>query len=220
VAYQFLSGTSCHPAAADAPAVRPPRQSGICKWKGNVMVKGKISPIEELCEESQALFEVMYEEPDMACVLIATSYLEQTLASLLERFFIRSDTAKKLLDSRGGALGNFQSRSDVSYCLGLIPKSLYRNLCVVGEIRNKFAHSYLSLNLDDPEIVPMIESLTFPIFKEVVTAEGREYNQDFLTSRVTAPREKFKLIVVMMVNRLLLTGLSVKRRCRQSKGWA
>jgi DNA-binding MltR family transcriptional regulator len=124
----------------------------------SVTMKARIPPIEDLSKESQALFNVMYEEPDMACVLIGTSYLEQTLASLLERFFIKSDIAKKLLDSRGGTLGSFQSRADIGYCLGLIPKSLYQNLCVVGEIRNKFAHSYLSLSLDDPAIVEMTES--------------------------------------------------------------
>jgi len=180
----------------------------------------RIPCIEDLSQESEALFKVMNEEPDMACVLIGTSYLEQTLASLLERFFIDSDTARKLLDSRGGALGSFQSRADTSYCLGLIPKSLYQNLCVVGEIRNKFAHSYLSLSLDDSEIVGMIESLTSPVFKEVVTAEGRTYNQDFFSSQVTDPREKFRLIVVLMVNRLLLTGLSARHMQRQLEGWA
>jgi DNA-binding MltR family transcriptional regulator len=183
-------------------------------------MKAKIPRIEELSEESQVLLEIMYGEPDMACVLIGTSYLEQTLASLLERFFIKGNTAKKLLDSRGGTLGSFQSRADVGYCLGLIPKSLYQNLSVVGEIRNRFAHSYLSLSLDDPEIARMIETLTFPIFKEVVTAEGRAHNQDYLSARVTDSRERFRLVVVMMVSRLLLTGLSVEHRPRQSQGWA
>jgi DNA-binding MltR family transcriptional regulator len=184
-------------------------------------MKAKIPRIEELSERSQALLEIMYgEEPDMACVLIGTSYLEQTLASLLERFFIKGNTVKKLLNPGGGTLGSFQSRADVGYCLGLIPKSLYQNLRVVGEIRNKFAHSYLSLSLDDPEIAGMIEKLTFPIFKEVVTAEDRAHNQDYFSARVTNSRERFKLVVVMMVNRLLLTGLSVEHRPGQLKGWA
>jgi DNA-binding MltR family transcriptional regulator len=180
----------------------------------------KIPNTEDLSEQSRVLLEVMDKEPDMARVLIGTSYLEQALASLLQRFFIKSDTSKKLLNPRGGALGSFQSRADISYCLGLIPKSLYQNLCVVGEIRNEFAHSYLSLSLDDPEIAEMVGSLTFPIFKEVVSVEGRRCNQDVLSSQVTHPREKFKLVVVLMANRLLLTGLSVKHRPRQSKGWA
>ena len=109
----------------------------------------KILKIEELSQETQALYDVLNNEMDMACILIATSYLDQILASLLEQYFVKSNTARNLLDSRGGVLGTFASRAGLSYCLGLIPKGLYQNLRVVGEIRNRLAHNYLLLDFTE-----------------------------------------------------------------------
>jgi DNA-binding MltR family transcriptional regulator len=188
-------------------------------WEMILTMGTKIPTIENLSEQSTMLLKSMYSEPDMACVLIGTGYLDQALASLLQRFFVNSNIADKMLNPIGGALGTFQSRADISYCLGLIPKSLYKNLCTLGEIRNKFAHSYLALSLDDPEIAELVRSLTFPIFKEVVTSEGRKYNQDYLSSQITHPQQKFKFVVTLMANRLLLDGFSVEHRQRKS-GWA
>jgi len=88
-------------------------------------MNAKIPKLEDLSQESQALYDVLNDESDLACVLIATSYLDQTLASLLERYFVEGNTSQRLLDPRGGVLGTFASRADLSYCLGLIPKGLY-----------------------------------------------------------------------------------------------
>ena len=183
-------------------------------------MKTNTADIQDLSKELGKLLKLIHEESDMACVLIATSYLDQALAALLEGFFIKSQTTKNLLKSDRGALGNLQSRADVSYCLGLIPKGLYQNLCGVGEIRNKFAHSYLSLSMDDPEIAEIVGSLTFPVVKEVVGTAGRRYNVDYFSAEVTHPGQRFRLVVDMMAARLVLSALSARRRCRKSSGWA
>lgn len=85
----------------------------------------KISAIENSSKQSKALYDAVNNEPDLPCVLISTSFLDQCLTSLLERFFIRSNIAKNMLDAGRGVLGSFSSRADLSYCLNLIPKTLY-----------------------------------------------------------------------------------------------
>jgi DNA-binding MltR family transcriptional regulator len=125
-------------------------------------MKRKVPPIQNLAEESQALYDVLNNESDMACVLISVSYLDYALASLLKHFFIEGKTASKILEPPSGFLSAFASRYELAYCLGLIPKGLYQNLQIMGIIRNAFAHSHLMMSLDHLNIAGNIGKLTFP----------------------------------------------------------
>lgn len=182
----------------------------------------KIPAIETLSRESQGLYDAVNDERDLPCVLISTSFLDQCLASMLERFFINSSTAKSMLDPRGGSLGTFLARADLCYCLGLIPKGLFQNLRTVGEIRNLFAHSYLSLSFDDSKVATLCESLTFPNLAARIRVggdTGQSHDIDDPWAQYTHPKSKFTVCVALMASRLLLAGLSTERRPRQEKGW-
>lgn len=174
----------------------------------------KIPNFETLRQETQKLYNVLNEAPDFVCVLTSTNYLDQTLAGLLKGYLIKSNTADNLLNPLGGALGSFSSRTDLCYTLGLISKDLYKNLRTMGEIRNKFAHSYFERQLDDNEIKDSVESLIFPAM--IVKKVGDSPN---LLEQVMNPRDKFNIIATFMVNRLLLTGLSITKREQNTKGW-
>ncbi len=171
----------------------------------------KIPLIETLSKESKALYDAVNGEDDLPCVLISTSFLDQCLASLLERSFIKGSTARRLLDPRGGPLGNISARADICYCFDLIPKELYQNLRTVTEIRNRFAHSYLSLSFGDSEITRLCKTLTFPkaTAKRVEVVTGESYNIEDPFARFNTPRDRFAISVVLMANRLLLIGLAV-----------
>jgi len=183
--------------------------------------KRQIPEVETLSEESKHLYDVLNTESDLACVLIATSYLDYALASLLKRHFIESSAVSKLLEPPGGALSTFAGRSDSAYCLGLINKGLYQNLETIGQIRNAFAHSYLELDLNDSEIANLVDSFIPPIIDQSVIIDRDEVIRNgpaqYLLKGTT--RDKFNMIVVLMVNRLLLTGLSTNHREKQVKGW-
>ena len=151
-------------------------------------------------------------------MLISTSFLDQCLASILGNFFIKSDTAKKLLDPGSGTLGTFSARADLCYCLDLISKELYQNLRTVAEIRNRFAHSHFFLSFEDSEVAELCNNLAFPkawaIFTETVTGESYKPEDPF--ARFKGSRDKFTIIVVLMANRLLLIGLGMKQ-AKESK---
>jgi DNA-binding MltR family transcriptional regulator len=184
--------------------------------------KHRIPEVETLSEESKRLYDVLNNESDLACVLIAASYLDYALASLLKRYFIESDIVSKLLDPPRGAISTFASRSDLAYCLGLIPKGLYQNLETIGKIRNTFAHSYLSLDLEHNEISGLVEQLIAPIIDHSITIDGDDVKRSGpapLPLRGTV-RDKFNTIAVLMVNSLLLAGLTAKHRERKARGWS
>src|SRR5882757_6248415 len=104
------------------------------------MARRSIFAVEQLSSDSQALFDVLNNESDLAAVLVGVSVIDACLASMLERFLLESSVATKLLHGTKGALGTLAARSDACYCLGLIEKSLYKDLLVLGEMRNLFAH--------------------------------------------------------------------------------
>lgn len=181
----------------------------------------KIPAIEKLSEQSQALYDAVNDEPDLPCILISTSFLDQCLTSLIERFFIKSSTAKNMLDPGRGVLGSFSSRADLCYCLDLISKSLYQNLKIIGKIRNRFAHSYLSLTFDDAKICKLCEEISFPkiaAYKRVDCESGESSEDIDSWERFKHPRQRFTINVVLIVNRLLLTGLSAERKVKRKKG--
>ncbi|MGH9872298.1 MAG: hypothetical protein ACRD9S_07510 [Pyrinomonadaceae bacterium] len=185
------------------------------------MKRKSIPDVEHLSAESAHLYKVLNEESDLACVLIATSYLDYALASLLKRHLIESEIVNKLLESPRGAISTFATRCDVAYSLGLIPKSLYRNLETIGKIRNAFAHSYLSIALDSGDTAKLVSSLIPPTVHQTLTVVGDHstHSGPHPMPLTGSTRDRFNMLVVVMVNSLLLTGLQTKRREKKLKGW-
>jgi|SRR5947209_461474 len=184
-------------------------------------MKHPIPKSQALADEAKALYDVLNDESDLACVLIGTSYLDYALASLLKHHFIESSVADKILNAPSGVLSTFASRYDIAYCLGLIPKGLYRNLEVVGRVRNAFAHSYLTLDFDHPEVAKLIDSLTFPAVHESFSLDESRVRSDNPNpfGPFTQPRNKFTIVLIMMVNRLLMTGLATEHQAKLRDDW-
>ena len=184
-------------------------------------MKHTIPNPETLSEDSRQLYDVLNEESDVACVLIGTSYLDQTLASLLERYFIESKITAKFLHPHG-PLGSLNSRSELGYCLGLISKAFNNNVSHIAEIRNKFAHRHLLLTFETEEITTIIEKLTPPkvTYSFAIDENGRRQEWAGPFSDCRSPRDKFNFIVIMMVNSLLLSSLAMKHRPRKGEGWS
>ena len=58
--------------------------------------------MENLSEDTQKLFNVLNEESDLAVILVAASYIDTALASILQRFLRPGSTTDRLLNPIGG----------------------------------------------------------------------------------------------------------------------
>ena len=178
------------------------------------MAKRRIIRIEDLSEDGQKLFDVLNEGADLAVVLIATSYLDASLGSILHRFFLESEVSDQILAVRGGALGTFAVRADLCYVLGIISRQFYQDLRLIGSIRNEFAHHHLALTFDTPSVRELcnqfvyIESLRDSRTKKPILPE----------ELLVGARNRFVLTVTIISQRLLLTGLGIKRRTARRNG--
>lgn len=148
-------------------------------------------PPEALSTEVQKIGEILVQGSDLAATLIATSFLDECLRSLLAARFRPGDTSESLLRSGRGVLGTFATRTDLAYSMGLIDRHALRALRGVGEIRNAFAHSFGVCTFDQAAIKDLCFKLEYayelhvnqwsqPNQKE---ASQRELDQFFDTTR-------------------------------------
>jgi DNA-binding MltR family transcriptional regulator len=155
------------------------------------------------------LTEVLNGEDDLACVVIGAAFLDNALATLLAKKLRKSDTTDKLLDPARGALGSFAARADLAYCLGLVSKEHYKDLCSVAEIRNRFAHNHLKLAFGDSEVRGICGRLN----EWKVLLHGKEEeaaSQPAPKQLATKARNQFNVSVIFLSNWLLLTALGLK----------
>ncbi len=164
-----------------------------------------IPQIEQLSPESNELFKVLNEADDLSVILVATSFLDVSLASILKRRLRdKSKVTDKLL---AGALSPFVVRADVCYALGLFEKPIYQDLLKIAEIRNKIAHHHLALSFQAEDVAGECKKLGY-----VASLKNGFSGQPlFLAEYMNSPRNQFVVTAAMISSRLLLTGLGIKR---------
>ncbi|MDI6743380.1 MAG: MltR family transcriptional regulator [Smithella sp.] len=163
----------------------------------------------ELSGDTQKVFDVLNAESDLACVLIGTSYLSELLANIVEVSFIETSISGKLLDPQGGAVGQFATRADLAYCLGLINKGVYQDLARVAVIRNMFAHKHIALDFNDSTVKKLCGELRAWRILQDEEDELAEPSQDQL--RMLA-RNQFNLSVILMGSRLHVDALGKREQ--------
>jgi hypothetical protein len=105
-----------------------------------------------------ATTEVWASGSDRACVLVSVALLDNALEMLLRHTFIATSGATKkecdfLLTKRPiPPLGSAAIRAKLAFAIGSLPKEIEKPALSAIEIRNRFAHSIVTPELDD-EIV-------------------------------------------------------------------
>lgn len=164
-------------------------------------------PPELLSADSQYLYDLLNEASDTSAIVVAVSYIDACLASVLAKHLLKSSITEKLLDSRSGAIGSFSARSDLAYALSLIDKSMYQDLLVLAELRNEAAHHHFALLFSSGAVIGHCERLRY-----VAGLKDGNTNQRLLEeSWFTGARNRFVMTTIMIVNRLLLTALATSQ---------
>jgi len=80
-------------------------------------------------------------ESDRASVILASAMIEKSLEMMIKAKLIPSLSKKdELFDTPYAPLHNFKAMIELAYRIGLISSNLYRDLNIIREIRNDFAH--------------------------------------------------------------------------------
>jgi DNA-binding MltR family transcriptional regulator len=93
-------------------------------------------------------------ETARGCALVAGALLDERLLKLIQARMISRAAANKF-DSffeGHGPLATFAARTRLAYLLGFIAGNVYQDICVIRDIRNRFAHSSEDFDFSVDEI--------------------------------------------------------------------
>ena len=117
---------------------------------------------------------------DRAFAITLPVLIEELLERLL-RLRMRADKAIAAEFFRPtGALGNYGAKVRMAYMLGTIEESVFKDLNVIGKIRNRFAHDIEMKTFDDPVVAEWVRSMSAckiirSIAEEELTGDEPDY---------------------------------------------
>ncbi len=97
------------------------------------------------------------ETNERSIAILGGTFLEMTLEHILYAFLPEDKEVNKLFDFNS-PLGNFSSKIQMAYSLGLIEKTVKSDLNLIRKIRNKFAHE-MFLDFEDNQIESWCKNL-------------------------------------------------------------
>ena len=112
-------------------------------------------------EDLPAMEQEFYGESTRAVILLSSSAVDIALQEAIARL-MRSHTDVKALFDFDRPLGSFSAKIRVSFGLRIYDQITYRDLEIVRELRNGFAHSRLALDFNTKEVAAMCMQLKLP----------------------------------------------------------
>lgn len=95
---------------------------------------------------------------DRACAIIAGSLVETCVDTLLKRV-VTDENIWKARSNSSGAFGSFAVKIDLARLMGLITPLAHKDLVIIKDVRNRFAHDYEITDFDTPAIAAKIKNL-------------------------------------------------------------
>lgn len=99
-------------------------------------------------------------ESERGQVLICASMIDDLLMRILQAFLIDGKSSSKLLIGFNAPLGSFSARQEATHAMGLVTELEYRDIKIIREIRNGFAHG-ISASFEDKSIISKCAELSF-----------------------------------------------------------
>jgi DNA-binding MltR family transcriptional regulator len=151
------------------------------------------------------------EQSDRAAAILAVSFLEDRLAALLQAWLVDEPNVVSKMFGGSGPLATFSAKIDMGLLLGILEKSRHRELHLIRDIRNKFAHGLDALTFETPRIRDQCENFSPPTFSEPPYMDAAELEKikqtDFdqwmvewisaASSGPDTPRERYLIAVRM-----------------------
>ena len=96
----------------------------------------------------------LYLSDDRSAALVGACLVEKALTELLCQVIVASKAdVAALMDSPGAPLHSFSAKTRVAYAFGLISAREKRDIDLVRDIRNDFAHNIVGCDFADPVVV-------------------------------------------------------------------
>lgn len=168
--------------------------------------KGSIRPADEIAFRQETfgqlnrLIGLARDQHGRVLALSIASFTEECLGRLVKAYLSNAKVVDELLDGFNAPLGTFAARIKMSYALGLLTDSQFKDLELIRKIRNEFAHTWDEISFDDTKLQGWIESLDPPRISR---------------KQPETPEDKFRMAGVAILTEIeVLQGELEKRKKR------
>lgn len=100
----------------------------------------------------------MQNEPDRSAAILLGAELDDTLGQILEKHLLPPRDKK----DRGAIGKTFYVRIELTSRLGLVHPLFHRELHLIKDVRNEFAHKKIGITFDDMKVQVITSKLVFP----------------------------------------------------------
>ena len=124
------------------------------------------------CSSMVEIFRRLRQDSETSQVIVASSYIEDRTAAILQcqMLYLDTETAKQRLFGNNGPLGTFGNRLAMAYHLGWLTKDTMTAVGSFRKIRNEFAHRAFTASYQDLKIQRLFEPLVIQLEKFAGTA--------------------------------------------------
>lgn len=137
---------------------------------------GRVASLDQ--ERLSALKKEYQSESDRGAALLAAAYVEGALEDALRRCLVRDELGDTLFDEANGPLGTLSAKLRMARALGVIPEVAYRDLELVRDIRNDFAHFPDRVSFDTPSVRDRCDATMWGIHVRTIEKESGAKCQD------------------------------------------
>jgi DNA-binding MltR family transcriptional regulator len=128
-------------------------------WLGSTIL-GKTDTEAEQLAALQAIHEIDTSD-DRAIGIAAGAFLEDHLTIALKARFHQDEKILNEMFRISGPLGNFGTKINLAYLMGLCSKETWKEMQVIKDIRNEFAHKGMTRNFESQRVKALANNLTF-----------------------------------------------------------
>lgn len=138
-------------------------------------------------QKVREIIDMLWQESDKGCVLVASSMIEEGLLELISSFLLPPTNSKdELFHGPAAPFSSLESRIAMAYRLGLITKSVAKSLGVFRKLRNEFAHRIETVNFDSPSALNRLNEIyrLFPELSDYLDDIGKRTDNHPLPMRL------------------------------------
>jgi hypothetical protein len=140
-------------------------------WLKSLKALGRKEPTVE--DNAAIIAEMTADKSDRGAALIMATALQTSLKGLVRIKLVHlTETENEGLFGRDAPLSTFSALIRIAYAFGLIDAEIRRDLDRIREIRNVFAHAFVPVTFETPEIVHACDGLI--AFKNRYRASGKQ----------------------------------------------
>jgi hypothetical protein len=153
----------------------------------------------------EAIDEIEATDSDRAAAIVAAAFLEDQLTTAIQSRMHRDKKIFERMCQSGGALGNFSTKIDIGFMIGIYRKEILQELHTIRRIRNEFAHKMGIKTFDVQRIKSWTQNLTLIERIEWTISNGmtkENLTQLFPKTGSMTPRERYistcQLLIAML----------------------